>query len=188
MPYQRQRKSSSTSGSSWSNTLRFWSTTAGMLLPRVTPNSATVHSAKNCCDIVNILAYQSQENRQPAYRRNHEVLIGTHWCGLPQSLSHQLVSRIVNMSSTCITTTIETSSASPKRITHPSASHCSNPRPFMPHTKFWCLSRVACFKSHGLRHNLTTLPDIGPHPSGRHMYTSSLRSGWTNSCSAPKMP
>ena len=27
----------------------------------------------------------------------------------------------------------------------------------------------ACFKPYKLRHNLTTLPDIAPHPLGRRM-------------------
>ena len=113
------RKGSSTSGSSLSNSWSFRSTIIGVLLPRVTPDVDTRPPAKPCCNMVNVPASRSRENRQPAYYRNSpRLLIGTY---SSQILSHLLLSPIAKISSTCTTTTIETAPSSTKRKTHASA-------------------------------------------------------------------
>lgn len=54
----------------------------------------------------------------------------------------------------------------------------------MPPAKKWFHFREAWFKPYRLGHNLNLLPDIGPYPLERRMYTSLLRSDRKNACSA----
>lgn len=137
--------------------------TIGILLPRVTPNFATVPSAKTCCDIVNVPASQSRETQQVAHHHNSPRLFtGANWLRSLQTLSHLLLSPIANAASTCATTTMETAPA-PLNAKHMHRYHTvqSQDNLFRVLNGGTVVGTLAPNHT-GLRHSLTTLLGITP--------------------------